>query len=113
MIGDKIKKRRLELGLTQEELAKKLGYKHKSSINKIELNQNDIRQSKVAAFAVALDTSVAYLMGWDEDAENELLSLFRNLNEDGRDAVIRYVELLDRSGEYKKHDNISRSEKAV
>lgn len=54
MIGDKIKQRRLELGLTQEELAKKLGYKHKSSINKIELNQNDIRQSKVAAFAVAL-----------------------------------------------------------
>jgi len=113
MIGDKIKQRRLELGLTQEELAKKLGYKHKSSINKIELNQNDIRQSKVAAFAVALDTSVAYLMGWDEDAENELLSLFRNLNEDGRDAVIRYAELLDRSGEYKKHDNISGSEKAV
>ena len=35
-IYDRIKQRRLELGLTVEELAQKMGYKDKSSISKIE-----------------------------------------------------------------------------
>ena len=51
--------------MSQEELAFKLGYKSRSSINKIELGKADISQSKIKAFADALDTTVAYLMGWD------------------------------------------------
>lgn len=51
--------------MTQEELASKLGYKNKSSIAKIETGTNDIIQSKVVEFANVLDTTVAYLMGWD------------------------------------------------
>ena len=39
MIGDKIKAQRLAMGLTQEELAARMGYKSKSTINKIELNR--------------------------------------------------------------------------
>lgn len=39
-IGERIKKRRLELGMTQDELAKKLGYKSRSSVNKLELNSH-------------------------------------------------------------------------
>ena len=65
-IGSNIKQRREELGLTQEELAKKMGYKSKSTINKIEAGINDITQSKVIAFAKVLNTTVAYLMGWDD-----------------------------------------------
>lgn len=66
-IGERIKTKRLELGLTQEELAKKVGYKTKSSINKIELGLNDITQSRIVKFANALNTTVSYLMGWDEE----------------------------------------------
>lgn len=63
---DRIKSRRTELGLTVEELAHKMGYKDKSSISKIENGKADIPQSKIAAFADALDTTPAYLMGWEE-----------------------------------------------
>lgn len=66
-IGSRIKKKRLELGLTQEDLANKLGYKSKSTINKIEMDINDIPQSKVVAFADALGTTIAYLMGWEDE----------------------------------------------
>lgn len=66
-IGTRIKEKRLELGLTQEELAKRLGYKSKSTINKIEMDINDIPQSKVVAFAEALNTTIAYLMDWDDE----------------------------------------------
>mgnify|MGYP000299656556 CR=1 FL=1 len=45
-LGQKIKKRREELGLSQEDLAKILGYKHKSSINKIELGAADVPRAK-------------------------------------------------------------------
>lgn len=62
----RIKRRREELGLTQEELATKMGYKSRSSINKIEMGENDIPQSKIVQFAAALDTTPAYLMGWED-----------------------------------------------
>ncbi|MCI7325233.1 helix-turn-helix domain-containing protein [bacterium] len=65
----RIKERREELGLTQEDLAIRMGYKSKSSINKIEMGKNDIPQSKVVAFAKALQTTTAYLMGVDEAKE--------------------------------------------
>lgn len=65
----RIRTRREELGLSQEELALRMGYKSKSSINKIEMGVNDIPQSKVIAFAQALETTTAYLMGVD-DAKN-------------------------------------------
>ncbi len=66
---DRIKIRRTELGLTIEELAHKMGYKDKSSISKIENGKADIPQSKIAAFADALQTTPAYLMGWEEQPE--------------------------------------------
>ena len=65
----RMKERREELGLTQEDLAIRMGYKSKSSINKIEMGKNDIPQSKVVAFAKALQTTTAYLMGVDEAKE--------------------------------------------
>ena len=66
---DRIKSRRTELGLTVEELAHKMGYKDKSSISKIENGKADIPQSKIAAFADALQTTPAYLMGWEEQPD--------------------------------------------
>lgn len=66
-IGKRIREKRESIGMTQEELAAKLGYKNKSSIAKIEIGANDIVQSKVVEFAKALDTTVAYLMGWDNN----------------------------------------------
>lgn len=65
-IGKRIKSRRELLGLTQEDLARKLGYKSKTTIAKIENGTNDIVQSKVKEFAEALETTPAYLMGWKD-----------------------------------------------
>lgn len=66
-IGDRIRERRELLGMSQDELAKKLGYKSKSSINKIELNQRDLPQPKIKAIADALDTTPFYIMGWEDN----------------------------------------------
>lgn len=64
-LGQNIRLYRERLGLSQEELAKRLGYKDRSTIAKIESNVNDITQSKIIAIADALKTTPAVLMGWD------------------------------------------------
>lgn len=83
-IGDRIKRRRELLGMSQDELAKKLGYKNRSSINKIELGERNLTQSKIKAIADALDTTPAYIMGWDDEEPdpeevelNEYLEMLR------------------------------------
>ena len=65
-IGERIKLRREELNLSQDELAKRLGYKSRSSINKIEVGSRDLTQSRIKAIADALDTPPSYIMGWEE-----------------------------------------------
>ncbi len=71
-IAERIKNRRIELGITQEELAQRLGYKGKSSINKIEKGVQDLPQKKIVAIAHALETTPEYIMGWEDDsAEDE------------------------------------------
>lgn len=69
-LGLRIKARRKEIGMTQAELAKKLGYKTKSSITKIEQGVSDITQTQVRQFAEVLDCSVSYLMGWSADGSS-------------------------------------------
>lgn len=64
-LGQNIRMYRERLGLSQEELAKRLGYKDRSTIAKIESNVNDITQSKIVAIAAALETTPAALMGWE------------------------------------------------
>lgn len=66
-IGRRIRSRREELGLSQEELGTRLGYKSRSSINKIELDQRNLTQSKIKAIADALETTPGYIMGWEEN----------------------------------------------
>ena len=66
-IGEKIKNKRIELGWSQDELAKKCGYKSRSSINKIELAR-DLPLKRIETMAKVLDVSPGYLMGW-EDAD--------------------------------------------
>lgn len=74
-VGANILAARKRLGLTQEELAARVGYKTKSAINKIELGVRDLPQKKIAAFAQALDTTPGQLMGWDQEEPEELQGL--------------------------------------
>ena len=58
--------------MSQEELAKKLGYKSRSTIAKIETGKVDLPESKIKSFADALNTTPAYLMGWKNNVEEDI-----------------------------------------
>lgn len=74
-IGDRIKARRLELDMSQDELARLVGYKSRSSINKIESDGRLLPQRKIMEIANALNTTPAYIMGWEESNETEAPSV--------------------------------------
>lgn len=73
-VGERIKLKREELGWSQTELAKKMGYSGKASVSKAETWDDNITTAKVDKFAKALGCSFEYLMGWEEPTKEEMLS---------------------------------------
>lgn len=98
-IGERIKQRRIELGMSQEQLAHKLGYKSRSSVNKIELGAQNLTQPKIESIAKALDTTPDYIMGWDGSSKNKNRPLFRRG---------MYIKLTDNIEEFLKKANEDR-----
>jgi len=119
---ENIRARRIELHMTQQELAMKLGYKSTSTIAKIEAGRSDIPQSKIVAFANALDTTAGKLMGWTakekgtadvpdtailDVQEAALLAEFHKLNEDGKLKVFEYIGDLAEMEKYTRKKDTS------
>lgn len=68
--GERIKERRKALGMTQEELGRKLGVQ-KAAISKMEKNiVVNLKRDVISSLCEALDCSPSYLMGWDEEDEH-------------------------------------------
>jgi len=61
-VGINIRRRRVQLRMSQQELADAMGYKTRSTIAKIESGENDVSQKKLQRFAQVLDTTVEMLM---------------------------------------------------
>lgn len=107
MLHDRIKNRRLELKMSQDELAQKTGYKTKSAISRIESGTRDITQSQIKLFAKALQTTPSYLMGWDEESSNnttkeeqKILEPYNKLNPAGKEKAVSYAWDLVDSNKY-------------
>ena len=64
---DRIRQLRIDAGMSQDDLARAMGYKDRSMITKIESGKVDISQKKILAFAKVLNTTPGYLMGWSDD----------------------------------------------
>ena len=68
-MGLKIKSLRENKKLSQSELATLVGYKDKTAIAKVEAGKVDLPQSKISAFAKALNTTTSYLFSDEPDEE--------------------------------------------
>lgn len=100
-VADKIRTRREELGLSQEELAKKLGLKSRSSITRLEKSGDDISMKDVERLSEALDCSKLYLMGWQDDPkksgiekEQQFITLYSQLNPKDQELIDNMLETL-------------------
>lgn len=106
-IGDRIRIQRESLNLSQDELARRLGYKSRSSINKIERDASGLPQTKIRAIANALNTTPAYIMGWEEEQKekptadselseniNKLVEFAKSVPDDKIDLVLRVMKSI-------------------
>ncbi|MBR6509615.1 MAG: helix-turn-helix transcriptional regulator [Clostridia bacterium] len=77
-VADRIRQKREELNLSQEDLAKKLGVKDKSTVCKIEKAGNDITIKNIKRIADALGVSAQYLLGWEERSKEIRKEIIKN-----------------------------------
>lgn len=89
-IGDIIRQRRCELGMSQHELAERMGYNSRSTINKIEVGVSDVSHSKLLQFAEVLNVSVEYLIGTNFTTEEKK----DNAETNNRDIFTKNLRLL-------------------
>lgn len=68
-IGERIRNRRLELSMTQEEFAHALGLSAKSTVCKLETQGDNITTDRIKKIAKVLDCTPAYLMGWENNTD--------------------------------------------
>lgn len=99
---ENIKLLREQLGLSQEELAIKVGYKDRSSIAKIEAGLVDLPLSKIALFATTLGVSPTMLMGYEDPTSENIIKIAgrdgsfveKRLSDKQLQALKSFVDLL-------------------
>ena len=104
-IGNLIKLRRTELGMSQKELAERCGYTNKSTISRIESGERDIpvRQLKKIAAALGMETEDLVVGTYQSEIENkprqkdaeEILNIIEARPELSR-ALLRYAQYLSK-----------------
>lgn len=97
-IGMRIRECRVKKGMTQETLADVL-YAKKSTISEYENDKIDLKFSVLKEIAKALDTSISYLSGeQDEDIDDEVMQMAIALQQikskELRRAAIAQVKVL-------------------
>lgn len=99
--ADRIRNRRIELKLTQLEVAQRIGLTSKAAMCKIEKQGDDVTLKNVEKIAKALNCTPAYLMGWtDKPEENtksreeEFAELYTQLSDDQKTLVDNMIKVF-------------------
>ena len=99
-MGEIIKQRRLELGLSQEELAVRCGFRSKSTISKMESGQRTTKTKNLLKVARALDLDPAVLVVPEEtdylvtDPDVDLVIETMRTRPDLAVEILKYVKYL-------------------
>lgn len=87
-IGERIRIRRMQLGLSQGDLAAAVGYtsaNKRSIVFQVEAGRNDVPATLLPAYAKALNTSIYYLLGMTDQSDwtDDHLLLIAGAHSDG------------------------------
>lgn len=91
-LGERIRDYRILKGLTQQELAEKIGLADRSSITKIEKSDRPVKMEQIVDIANALDVSTAELVGGYDSLELSLI--FESLPAERKQDLMNYARYL-------------------
>lgn len=94
MIGLRIKNRRMELGMSQMELAKKLGYSSRSMISFIESGQRALDINQIGPLTKALDCTVSDIVDGEADTRQEIIDILDSLTPDQMSAALNFLQVM-------------------
>jgi transcriptional regulator with XRE-family HTH domain len=94
LIGLRIKERRIELGMSQVELAKKLGYSSRSMISLIESGRRALDISQIAPLTEALRCTVSDIVDGETDKRQEIIDILDGLSPDQMDAALKFLQVM-------------------
>lgn len=105
-VGDRIRRKREELGISQTELAEKIGVP-KQNLYKYEKNiVTNIPSNKIEEIANILNVSESYLMGWDKNLNKKNSDLIPDILSDS-DLIEHIKKLMCLNNEHRQtiYDN--------
>lgn len=97
-VADRIKQKRIELNLSQEELAKRGGYADKSAISKLEHAGNEITLKQIKRIAPILGVTPENLMGWEmvqNETESSILKRYRLSDDLTKSMILRILDIKE------------------
>lgn len=101
---ERVKELRKNKRMSQDDLVKKCGYTSRSSISKLEKGEFNLPSDKIVLLANALDTTPAYLMGWEDDpspksTDEQLLELIDLLSDEQKASLIEFIKQIAKNKE--------------
>lgn len=115
VINDRIRERRISLGLTLLEIADFLGVKEATAQRYESGAIKSIGHETISRLSEILKCTPSYLMGWDDapaltyhesfslsDLEKEIIRKFRTLNNGERSMFLRSIGIEEETGESAK-----------
>lgn len=108
--GERIKKRRNELGISADKLADQIGVSRSTMFRYESGAIEKMPMNNLVPIARALNTTVGFLMGWEDDANradtisntengNEALCYFDKLSPERKAEALNYLRYLVQSEE--------------
>lgn len=128
-VGDYIKKLRTEKGLTQEELGEMLGVK-RAAVNKWESGMvQNLKRTTMQKLAVIFNVNPATFIDGSESFESEtekkpplklpnayeqeLIKIYRNVNQDGQDYIMQTARMVEGTERYRKYETVRAASRSV
>ena len=107
IIGSKIKELREKAGISQEELAKKIGFGSATAISLIEAGQRKVSIIDLEKIADFLKCNLDLLLGYEKQKSDikYVLRSQKNISHEDKQKILNFIEFAEQSYDGKRKHN--------
>lgn len=107
-LGGKIRYRRQQLNISQQELAEAVGYTSKGMISNIEAGRVNIPMDKLVMIAHCLSVKPSYLLSDEQAPDMKLYEKISDLSDEEQKQVLAYISIIRRANTWQQQDGTER-----